>query len=389
MPLPTTTFEQRSHLYTDVEDLIQIGFLSHPIMVGETQLCLRSLLPGDLYTLKYRAAKEESWRLWTVASSIWLLDGVSLLTEPHSTPFLAKSLKRIPHRILEILFSLSLGLFNRTARAMKTIESFCYEDNSRYLWRSLGRNVPSGHVGIPGVERLGMNPIQGMWVLFNQAEDDRISMENSWEGAKLIASAMSPKGIQKLDQRDKQRKADENARRQRVMDNAYYVSMGVVTEEGEVSGSQQTIHGAHSTEELEEEMRKWVAGEEDWHDRIVSEYKARIAEGIENQKLEHQARMEALRRESERRENEDPGPVTMVAYTPEQLNDILKERNQGPPGIRRIYPEQDQRQHLYDKYIARKVLEPQQMVATSEGGLSPLEAELVGRQVPFRAGKGG
>ena len=391
MQLPTTTPKQRSKLYTDVEDMIQVGFLSHPITVGRTQLCFRSLLPGDLHLLKWRAVKEEAWRKWIVASAIWLVDGMCLLEEAHAAPKLARVLQNLPNTAMEILFSITLGLFNRAAKSMSLIEAYCYEDHSRNLWKSIGREVPTSHAGIPGTERLGLNAVQGMWVMFNQAEDDRAAMEVQWEGAKLIASAMSPKGVQKLDARDKQQRADEQARRQRVLDMAYYVSKGLATEDGLVAGGSQTsIHGAHSVEELEDEMRRWVAGEEDWHDKIVSGYKQWVTEGLERRKREHQARLEALRQEAERREAEGVGPVPLVAYTPDQLNAILADRRKGrPPGMRRVYPDGDKRQQLYERYLAHKEGPPQPMVATPDGGLSPLAAEVANRQVPYQTRKEG
>lgn len=390
MNLPHTTPEQRSPLYSDVEDLIQVGFLTHPVTVGGVQLSLRSLVPGDLHLLRSRAVKDSTWREWFLASSIWMVDGFSLLEEPHAAPRVYRTLKKLPSSSLSVLFSLAMGMFNRSSKALLRVEAYCYESQSRYLWRTYGRERPTRQSGIPGAERLGINPVQGMWILFNQSEDERHQQEAMWEGSKLVASAMSPKGVSKLDQRDKQRRADENARRQWVMDRLYYSSKGMISADGQFRGNGYTeMYSAHTAEELEEEMRRWVAGEEDWHDRIVSNYKKQITDRIEQQKLERQARYEALQQEAELRAQEDFAPLPLVAYTPNQLAAILRDRNPGPPGMRTVYPDGDPRQQLYDRYLAKQPGAPQPLVASEDGGISPLAAAVAQRKVPFQTRREG
>jgi len=388
MDFPATTAEQRSPLYKDVEELVMVGFLSHPVEVNGKHLALRSLSEGDLYLMRQRAKVDGSWDLWTVAASVWLLDGHNLLLEPHASSQVASVLRSMPKSAVEALGSVTLGLFRRVGRARFYVEAFCYENASRYLWRSIGRRPPTG-IGIPGAEKIGMNDIRGTWVAYNQAEDDRSRMDSVWEAAKLITSSQAPKAVSKIDQKDVQRRRDEKARRQRTMDHAYYYSKGLVDKKGLqlASGGVGTqIHSAHTEEELADEMRRWVAGEEDWHDRVVSAYKKRVIGRFEEQKRQHAERMAALQRVSEERQAEDIAPVPLVGYTQEQLQQILAKRPHGVRGTRRIYPDQDPRQYLYDRYLKNEPGAPQQMVVDEEGGLSPLDAEIAQRQVPFRSG---
>jgi hypothetical protein len=275
MTLPATTPEQRAHLYKDVEEMVMVGFMSHPVTVGKTHLCLRSLTEGDLHLLRYRAVAEGDWEFWMVAGSVWLLDGHNLLAEPHAASRVGGVLRRLPRGVIEALGSVAVGLLRRVRRARLYTEAFCYEAATRYLWKGLGSKSPAGRFGIPGTEHMGTNEVQTLWVAYNEMEDFRAQSDALWEAAKLIASSNAPKAVQKIDQKESQRRRDENARRQRVMDHAFYYSKGMVDEKGlvkagVVEGQASYVHGAQTEEELAEEMRRWVEGEEDWHDRVVS-----------------------------------------------------------------------------------------------------------------------
>ena len=224
MPLfPRTTSEQREPLYADIEALLLPGFLSHPVVVHGTPLCLRTLGPGDIFALKARmTAPDADWRVWTSASAIWMIDGINLLDEPGATPRIAGIIRGLPRSTQEILFTISVGLFTRQNKASRGMESFCYEDQSRFRWRSLGGAPIVTQAGIPGVERIGTNHVQRMWSAFNAFEDQREQSDSMWEGFKLSASAMAPKGIQKIDAKDKERRRKEKDRRQTVQDYFYY-----------------------------------------------------------------------------------------------------------------------------------------------------------------------
>lgn len=397
MSLPRSTTEQRSRFYGDVGDLITVGFLTHPIAVNGVQMSLRSLGPGDLAMLRARVGRggENDWLIWTVASSVWLVDGYSLLMESHAVPRLARLVARLPSRTRELLFSLVMGLFNRQNQAGAAAESFLYEDHSRSMWRTYGGSLPTQHAGIPGVERIGTNYLQRMWIAFNTAEDGREAGEMQWEGFKLMASAMAPKGIKKLDQRDRQIRADEVDRRQRVHDRFFYSKLGYVTPDGQVLDPRLkdlpgvTIIGAKSAEDLADEMKRWVKGEDDQHDRVVREYKDRIREGHDRIQRERETRLELIRQEAARRGHDLSVPTPLVGYTAGQLAEILQKRGAGTPGVRRVDVGPNA-ESIYQKYLAE---EPDAGILQVEGELlkSPdggrLAREVAQRQVPFGSGE--
>ena len=397
MPLPETTPEQRQPLYDDIEDLVVHGFLSHGLQIRGVPFCLRSLGPGDLFLLRHRTGEMQAgWQLWAIASSIWLAGGLNLLAEPQSAPRLVSFLRRIPTVVLEILLSITMGLFSRQTSALGGIEAFCYEAVSRQLWKSHGRRVPSLRSGVLGVSRLGLNYAQQVWLSFNQVEDERDHQQFLWESAKLIASASAPKGIRKIDQKDIQRQEGENKRRQRVMDTFYYSSKGLVDKEGRVLGDGPGAYlgGPQTTEELAEDMRKWVSGEHDWHDRIVADYKRQLTERWEADQRVRAERITVARAAAERREEEEAQMTTprrLVGYTQEQLQALLAERGPGrKQGVSQI-SQSPAAQHIYHRYLERpSVPHPSLRVA---GGrvvdtMAPgeLQKQLEGRRVAFQSG---
>jgi len=397
--LPRTTPQQRIPHYTDVESLISPGFLSHTLKVGGTAFAIRSLGPGDLFLLRTRTEQAEAraWQLWAIASSIWMVDGHNLLGETHATPRLLSSFQHLPPQGLRILLSTLLGLFARVTRAEEAIEAYNYEMLSRSKWRML-QKAPDFGAGVPGVDRLGTNLVQRLWTAFNEVEDLRQNREHEWESAKLVASSNSPQGVKKIDQKDRQIRDDENNRRQALMDRYYYYRLGLVDQEGflkdrdrDLVGSR--ISGSKSVEELEGEMRRWVAGEQDEHDRIVEDYKARILDRQRQVEEDRVARVESMRQEEARREDVNLQPAPLVGYTPAQLEAVLKHRQPGKAGARFVYDEDAAQSaaFLNNRLIARespgalavqggRVLDPE---AHPDADQRTLQEMVEGRQVGF------
>jgi len=352
--LPPTTAEQRKIHYSDVEALLNPGFLSHAITVRGTRFCLRTLSPGDLFLLRNRAngLSDKEWQRWAIASCIWMVDGYNLLGEGNHVPRLYRMVRRLPSRAHRILYNTILGLFSRAEKAAEGVESYIYEDAARSKWRMMGRTEFPHHLGVPGAVGLGVNFIQQIWMAFNMVEDDKQTADQQWEGFKLVASTQAPKGIQKIDTKDKQRHREEQARRQSVMDRFYYYRVGKVDREGYLKDKNRdligaVIHQPKSPDQLSDEYRRWVDGDMDQHDMIVESYKNQIMARRAEEDRQREARRAALHREIERREAADMEPLSLVAYSPAQLQQILAERNVGQPRGRRIYDDQQAKNERY------------------------------------------
>lgn len=353
--LPKTTPTQRQRFYRDVEDLISPGFLSHNISVAGVRLVLRTLGPGDLFLLRARTGPElDDWQLWALASSVWMVNGTSVLDSPGLVPRIYQMLKALHLRAQVILFSTFSGLLNRQSKAEEAVESFMYESMSRTRWRAVGGDPMQMAQGIRGADRIGQNLVQQIWTVFNEMEDRRVAFDHQWEGFKLVASSNSPKGVQKIDERDTRKRMEEEDRRQSVMDRYYYYRMGKVDREGFVKSRDRDVIGARiggpkSVEVLEEEMKRWVAGDHDEHDAFIEDYKQRILDrqaAVEEQAAERRRRLAA---EAENRSALGFDPTPMVGYTQEQLAQILANRDGGVRAAGARFIQDDTRRQMQDK----------------------------------------
>ena len=358
--LPTTTPDQRSRFYEDVEALLTPGFLTHSVSVGDVRMHIRSLGTGDLFMLRARTTggSDEDWRVWAVATAVWMIDGRTVLGHDDVIPFLAGYLRKLPRTALDILFSLVLGLWSRVNDAVNSVEVFCFELASRYKWKTLGGASGLHHSGVPGAEHLGMNAAQRIWVAFNEMEDTKRSEETAWEGFKLVASSNAPKAIKKMDERDHQRRADDQEARQRRLDLHYYGKLGVVDEKGVVQGTDGSMHriqGVKTVEDLENEMKRWVTEDHDLHDQVVADYKERIRVQHETEAQEREARRQALQRKREELGWEDGKfrPQPLMAMSAEQLQAMLSQRQMGRPGVSFI-PKSQTTEKLFNKYIGER-----------------------------------
>lgn len=362
--------ELRKPLYKDVEDLLCPGFISHPCRVGSVSISLRSLSPGDLFVLRARVPPDADRRTlmeWTLAACTWLVDGQVLLEDSRAALVVREILRDVHSGVLRILFSIFHGLYNRVNTALRRVESYCYETYSRTFWRMCGGQHPGREdfTGVPGSSRLGMNSIQKVWVAFNVAEDERLSDQVAWEHAKLIASAQAPKGIKRIDQADKRRLQKEEERRRAVQDRMYWEAVGRPDMLDRV-----TIRRPVTVEDLIEDMRKWVAGEKDEHDRIVDEYKNKIRERFES---EMRAREEARRK----LEKEAPLGSPLVGLDASSIP-----TKQGRRGVSTVF-EDGAPAALYHRYLR---IDPSPgRLAPGEDGVvvRSIDDEIQGRKVRF------
>lgn len=400
--LPKTTPEQRARFYDDVESLLSPGFLSHRVEIEGVRLQIRSLGPGDVFMLRSRAegGVTAEWRKWALATAIWMADGRSLLGKDDAVPFMYDFLGRLPRGTQEILFTILLGLFARAGRATDAIEAYCLETTSRFRWKTYGTHIQTAS-GVPGAEILGLNLVQRIWVAFNEVEDQHHAEETAWEGFKLVASSNAPKAVKKLDARDSARRQEDVEKRQKQLDHFYYRSLKVIDDKGIVIGSDDLrVSGPKSVEDLEDEMRRWVTGDQDQHDRVIADYKARIIAKTEAERAEREARRLAL--ESQRRQVEEAGidwvPQPIMGLTLEQLHAMLATRPQARPGVSFVHtgPPGGARNYVYEKYLKGQET-PGQLAVAEDKVMDPTAdpdadqrtlGELIRqRQVAFKAGE--
>jgi len=372
--LPATTPEQRSGLWGDVRELISPGFLTHRVELDGVRICIRPPHPSDLFMVGAAAdADSPEWLEDIISRCIWMVDGINLLGDRGILPTVRAVVRALPVPARASLFYAVLGLFYRSRRAHSAVYAYCYENDSRNLWRSLGKQWPVGdHItGVPGSASLGPNHVQIVWSMWNDAEDDRLQDQYQWALTKNSMGVHAPKGIKKVDASDKKEAERVEKDRQRVLDKHFYMITGVIDDLGKLVGGQEALKGeltsAHTADELADEMRRWVAGDDDHHDTVVRQYKDRIRQNMVVEAERQRVNLENLRREAELRSEEYGGvPAPIIGYTLEQVRNLMEEKGTTPTGGRVIHSPSG-RNRTYDKWVDN---EP------GAGALDPSSGEL-------------
>lgn len=312
-------------MYEDLIPLVVPGFLTTRLQIGDTTLGVRSLSLNDTNHLR-RVALEggPDWAFHLAAASVWMIDGVSLLESyPYSQQSALAALKGGHKSLVRLVFSQALSFFRRMRDANRVFEAFLYEDESRRLWKSTnnGTHPIWLQTGMPGLDRLGLNPFQSSWIQWNRSEDDRLDDDYQWSLTKMLVSVQSSKSAKKLDAKDKTRLEAERSRRAEVQNRAYYTFKGLLDEEGKRKADPiLQVLQPRTAQELSEEMRRWVTGEKDIHDLVVEDYKNRIK--VEYEEKEREAELALQQAQARKfREEQSLGVAKprMVGYTPEEL----------------------------------------------------------------------
>lgn len=354
-------------MYEDLQNLIVPGFLSTSLELEGHRFALRSLSQGELNFLHHCVRdKDPAWRYHLVAHSLWMVDGISLLgAKGFAHKVALDHILRASKTLVRSMVGTAYGFYTRMQEAQHYLESYLYEDESRRLWRGLGNGQYPLHTksSIPGVDKLGLNPLQSSWVSWNRVEDDREVQEYTWSNTKVLVSLQSYKGYEKLHSRDQSREQNEEGRRQSVKDKArqrFLYGPGAPTE----TYKGTSIRKSRTNDDLEEEMRRWVVGDLDEHDQIVEAYKNRIREVQEERERQKEIFLEELRAKR-LQEEQDLGvsKPRLRAVTPEEMAEMRA--GQTTPGAKFIV-EADPVSRTFNRYL-RPTVQSGNLSVDSEG----------------------
>lgn len=388
-------YELRAPMYRDLVRLLVPGFLSATCHVDGHAYALRSLHPGDLFALTsvVRSTSPE-WRMWVVAASLWAVDGVFLFESGSSATRAAyDALRASSPALINQLFGTCVGFFRRARAAHRYLEAYLYEDESRRLWESTcrGRYPIWTRSPLPGLERLGFNPFQASWMAWNHLEDLRLDQDHAWSLTKVQVALQSAKSYQKLESRDTARAESQEAVRRASLLRAYDHWRGLIDDEGKaLDGSTPRVTTPRTPLELAEEMKKWMSGDLDAHDRVIEEYKERI-------RLEYEARNQALEEARVEAEVRRAAPAAagrprLVSATPAELAERL---GSGTGMAVRVLHEEHPGTRLFNRYLKEEP-GPGHLTVGADGKVSlasstPLEAarfsvnDLLADRVPVLA----
>lgn len=369
--LPQSNAKDRRSFYKDVISLINPGFLSLQVDVRGVPFSIRTLSGYELALLGQRVglrATQIDWKVWTVASSIWMFEGRNLLSSKGLVPLVKEAVESFPILILQRLWLNWVALLDRQRAAAIAVEAFCYEKESRFIWHTVnGQPLNSQSMtGIRGTSSLGLNSVQHIWTVINHYEDKREEFLREWSCAKLVASSNSPKGMKRIDAKDKLEKQREEKRRQSVLDRFYYRAVGLLGDDDKTQEGMRIASRAMTDQELQESYRRWVENDHDWHDKVILMHKQAVKRRYEEQELRHQKRMKELADLPV--ENIEMRPL--IGYTPEQVQRIMADQGRGSPGVRKVEGEGSEG-HIYDKYYRGEKFEvkesPQDLMAQITG----------------------
>jgi hypothetical protein len=357
----------RTAMYEDLIQILVPGFLSASIEQDGHRFTLRSLSQGDLQYLRQFARDDDpSWRIHIAAHSLWMVDGIPLLGNPFAHRVAYDHLVRTNRPLLRAMMGAVYGFFSRMREVSHYLEAYLYEDDSRRLWKNTGSGMYPLHKlsPVPGLDALGLNQWQSSWVAWNRLEDERDHQEYLWSNTKVLVSLQSHKGYESLNNRDRQRHQTEEERRVAVQERAAHRFQYGPPEEDPTKAPTETVRRARTNDELEEEMRRWVAGELDWHDQIVEDYKNRIREQQEERERQKEAIMAELKAQREQQERDlGVSKPVLRGITPEEMARI---RQESPTTGAKHIVEADPVSRTFDRYL-RTTVQPGNLSVDAAG----------------------
>lgn len=287
--LPPSSPEDRTGLYEDIRALLSPGFLAEAVEYEGHSFVLRTLTAEEIIHLRWRVRRSDPdyvQKAWMIASSVWMVGGQIIDGEQGVLLELVQMFERMDGAAREVFFQAFLQLRRRVQVSLTRSEAFLYETESRYLWAGQG-----AHIQTRGTQ----NGIQHLWVYYNVLEDRREHNQHLWALTKFIAGTQAPKGIQKLNTRDKKHEKTLEKKRQRVCDQMFYTANNIEFPKAQASDLPWlVINPLESEEDLQREFGNWVSGKKDTHDQIVDFVKNKIRQEAVQQQLYEEKRAKEL-----------------------------------------------------------------------------------------------
>jgi hypothetical protein len=296
--------EVNPEVYRDVEPLLFRGFLTVPAQIGGALFVFKSLNHHEFEMIRLSGFLERgAYKYWDMllAYNVFMIDGQNVLADrDRLLPKISDTFRDMELKVKQHIIRQMSEVNRRANNAVLLTECYAMEAYSRYRWaqlKELDLCAPTA-TGVPGSDRLGMNWAQLTWRALNFYEDRHETVERDWENAKFIGSCFAGKGIQKIYQQDTDRRQKEKEERFTRKDRLLrQVLLGEKPQDKVKQLHGAVLTGAHSVEELADQLQSDLRGEKDWHDRVVEEHTQRIKKNIQTRQGQVQAL--ALRNEEE------------------------------------------------------------------------------------------
>lgn len=280
--------EVNPEVYRDVHPLLFRGFLTIAATIGDVLFVFKSLNHHEFELLRLMGILDAgTYKQWDMllAFNVFIVDGQNILSDRDRwLPKLTEMFNEMDHKPKQRIIRYMSEINRRANNAVLLTECYATETYSRFRWAQLnGYDLCSPTVtGVSGTERLGMNWAQLTWRAINYYDDLHDAREREWDNAKFVGSCFAGKGVQKVYTQDNDRRQKEKeerlARKDRVLRE---VLLGEKQDEKAKQLHGAVLTGAHSVEELAEQLEKDLRGEKDWHDKVVEEHEGRIRRNIQ------------------------------------------------------------------------------------------------------------
>jgi len=300
--------------FADLKQLIFKCFIQLKSEYKESfPIIFKSLNDNEIYRIKTLAGNPENPKyhekinLYYFLYSIYSINNVNILGQREGflnemIPFIHSMHPKLFNYIMNELFKMG----QRVNEAIKLVERYALEPDSRWLWISLrDKSLNSPDItGISGTDKLGYNICQLLWTYFNRKEDEKLEFEKMWSCAKLIASVINPKAIQKLNSHEENRKIEEKNRKEAIIYGKDYTPRFKI----------------QSREELVDELEKQMTGEKDEHDLIIEKHMKKV-------KYNEMTQVRKVR--ESQKEMKKKGENPLIDYDEDSISRKLEQRRMG------------------------------------------------------------
>ena len=332
--------------YASVRSLIFEGgiFRSFTSKEHNLHLKLRNPTQKDLdWVFEYSPFDVKMRELALISKCIYSINGRVLRGEDvlEELLCLVPSISKPVGRRLLICLS---TLIEESQSAYDYLEAFSYEDESRSVWLSW---QAKSKLGINFLDDL--TNIQSHWVVWNQIEDERRKVRVEWEQALLVTSSMNSKGAKSIRESWEIEDKKTETYREDLMKSARSGKMDK-TEVRRIKNKKNNF------QDLKDEFKRWVSGEEDEHDRIIREYKESMYKKIEDDKRRAEEARERNRRRREemynlRNSSSISTPVT--ALTDEEVARLSSTKK-----YKENNDHEERFEHVKERYILAQEVSP-------------------------------
>lgn len=280
--------EVNPEVYRDVTPMLFRGFLTVPATINDVHFVFKSLNQHEFELIRL-SGWEGSPAFWDyfLAYAVLLVDGKNVIRDRDAwLDRLALTFHEMPRGARQKVIRYLSELNRRASDATILAEAYVMESASRFRWGQVqGLDLTQPAVtGIAGTELLGLNWAQLVWRALNYYEDMTLQTEREWEHAKFVGSCFAGKGVQKIYNQDNERRRKEHderiARRERIL---RHVFEGTPLSQEQDARGRVMVH-AKTVEELADQLEKSLRGEQDFHDRVISEWEAKQRQQLEDRR---------------------------------------------------------------------------------------------------------